>query len=225
MPDKLWFLRRLNLFDGMTDIEVEAVSRDLRMRHCPARSTILDGTSERIYLIKEGRVRLYHLSRQGQEVTTAVLGPGQLFGLGALFGRTTEATHAEPMEDSYVCDADGQEFLQILARHPVLMAKVLMAMAKQIFRLEETIESIVSRPVAGRLAGLVVSMLDQAETTPEGPLLRSVSHEEMGKMIGATRESVTRTLGDWRRHGIIAMRGRRILVRKVQVLRDAQSRA
>ncbi len=99
MPDKLWFLRRLNLFDGMTDIEVEAVSRDLRMRHCPARSTILDGASERIYLIKEGRVRLYNLSAQGQEVTTAVLGPGQLFGLGALFGRTTEATHAEPMED------------------------------------------------------------------------------------------------------------------------------
>ncbi len=225
MPDKLWFLRRLNLFDGMTDAEVEAVSRDLRMRHCPARSTILDGTSERVYLIKEGRVRLYHLSRQGQEVTTAVLGPGQLFGLRTLFGRTTEATHAEPMEDSYVCDAGGQEFLQILARHPVLMAKVLMAMAKQIFRLEETIESIVSRPVAGRLAGLVVSMVDQAESTPAAPLLRPVPHEEMGKMIGATRESVTRTLGDWRRHGIIAMRGRRILVRKVQVLRDAQSRA
>ncbi len=105
------------------------------------------------------------------------------------------------------------------------MAKVMMAMAKQIFRLEETIESVVSRPVAGRLAGLVVSMLDQAESTPEGPLLRPVSHEEMGKMIGATRESVTRTLGAWRRRGIIAMRGRRILVRKVQVLRDAQARA
>jgi CRP-like cAMP-binding protein len=225
VPDKLWFLRRLNLFDGMSDTEVEAVSRDLRMRHCPARSTILDGTSERIYLIKEGRVRLYHLSAQGQEVTTAVLGPGQLFGLGALFGRTTEATHAEPLEDSTVCDAGGQEFLQILARHPVLMAKVLMAMAKQIFRLEETIESIVSRPVAGRLASLLVSMLDQAESTPEGPLLRPTSHEEMGKMIGATRESVTRTLGAWRRHGIIAMRRRRILVRKVQVLRDAQAKA
>jgi len=204
---------------------VEAVSHDLHMRHCPARSTVLDGRSERIYLIKEGRVRLYHLSREGQDVTTTVLGPGQLFGLGALFGRTTEATHAEPMQDSVVCDAGGQEFLQILARHPVLMAKVMMAMAKQIFRLEETIESIVSRPVAGRLAALVVSMLDQAEATHEGPLLRAVSHEEMGKLIGATRESVSRTLAAWRRHGIIAMRGRRILVRKVQVLRDAESRA
>jgi len=224
MPDKLWFLRRLNLFDGMTDSEVEAVSRELHMRHCPARSTILEGSAERIYLIKEGRVRLYHLSPEGREVTTAVLGAGQLFGLGALFGRATEATHAEPVQDSYVCDAGGQEFLQILARHPLLMAKVLMAMAKQIFHLEDTIENIVSRPVAGRLAGLVLSMLDQAEATPEGPLLRSISHEEMGKMIGATRESVTRTLGEWRRRGVIAMRGRRILIRKLHVLRDAQAR-
>jgi CRP-like cAMP-binding protein len=41
----------------------------------------------------------------------------------------------------------------------------------------------------------------------------------MGKMIGATRESVSRTLSDWRRHGIISNQGRRILIRKLQVLR------
>jgi len=99
VPDKLWFLRRLNLFDGMTDAEVEEVSRELRMRHCPPRTPILESPAERVYVIKEGRVRLYHLSAQGQEVTTAVLGPGQLFGLGSLFGKSSEATHAEPIQE------------------------------------------------------------------------------------------------------------------------------
>jgi CRP-like cAMP-binding protein len=41
----------------------------------------------------------------------------------------------------------------------------------------------------------------------------------MGKMIGATRESVSRTLGDWRRAGIITMQGRRIIVQKPASLR------
>jgi len=57
-----------------------------------------------------------------------------------------------------------------------------------------------------------------------GALLRPISHEEMGKLIGATPESVSQTLAAWRRRGIIAMRGRHILVWKVQVLRDAQPR-
>jgi CRP/FNR family transcriptional regulator len=220
VPDKLWFLRRLNLFDGMTDAEVEDVSRELRMRHCLPRTPILESPAERVYVIKEGRVRLYHLSAQGQEVTTAVLGPGQLFGLGSLFGKSSEATHAEPIQDTYVCDASAPEFLQMLAKHPLLMARVMMAMAKQIVHLQETLESVVSRPVAGRLASFFVSMLDQAERTPEGLLLPAISHEDLGKMIGATRESVSRTLADWRRHGIVANRGRRIVIRKLQVLRD-----
>jgi CRP-like cAMP-binding protein len=219
-PDKLWYLRRLNLFEGMTVEEVERISHDLRMRSCSAKSSVLDGSSERVYMVKQGRVRLYHVTESGQEVTTAVLVPGQLFGLGALFGKGGDATFAEALEDTVVCDAAAQDFISMMARHPILMAKVTMAMARQMIRLEATIESIMSRPVAGRLADLVITLAEQAEGSPKGAvLLPAYSHEELGKMIGATRESVSRTLGDWRRAGIIGMQGRRILLRKPDALR------
>ena len=220
MPDKLWYLRRLNLFEGMSAEEVERVSHDLRMRSCPPRSSVLDGSTERIYMVKEGRVRLYHVTENGQEVTTAVLGPGQLFGLGALFASNGNATFAEALDVTLVCDAAAQDFITMMAHHPILMAKVMMAMARQMLRLESTIESMASRPVAGRLAELVITLAEQAERSPNGAiLLPAYSHEEMGKMIGATRESVSRALGDWRRAGIISSRGRRILIQKPAALR------
>jgi len=224
-PDKLWYLRRLNLFEGMSADEIERVSHDLRMRSCSAKSSVLDGSSERVYMVKQGRVRLYHITEEGQEVTTAVLVPGQLFGLGALFGKGGgKATFAEALEDTVVCDAAAQDFISMMARHPILMAKVMMAMARQMIRLESTIESIVSRPVAGRLADLVITLAEQAERSPDGAiLLPGYSHEELGKMIGATRESVSRTLGDWRRAGIITMQGRRIVIRKLGALRAQAS--
>jgi CRP-like cAMP-binding protein len=87
VPDNLWYLRRLNLFEGMSVEEVERISHDARMRSCSAKSSVLDGSSERVYVIKQGRVRLYHVTENGQEVPTAILVPGQLFGLGALFER------------------------------------------------------------------------------------------------------------------------------------------
>jgi CRP-like cAMP-binding protein len=220
MPDKLWYLRRLNLFEGMSVEEVERISHDLRMRACPARSSVLDGSTERIYMVKQGRVRLYHLTENGQEVTTAVLGTGQLFGLGALFARGGDATFAEALEDTLICDAAGQDFINMMARHPILMAKVMMAMARQMLRLESTIESIVSQPVAGRLAELLLNLDDQAAPSPDGSITPpAYSHEELGKMIGATRESVSRTLGAWRRTGIIRVQGRRIVVVKPAALR------
>ncbi len=220
MPDKLWYLRRLNLFEGMSEAEVERVSHELRMRRCEARSTVLDGSGDRIYMVKQGRVRLYHVTEDGQEITTAVLGAGQLFGLGSLFAGTGNATFAKALEDTVVCDAGAQDFISMMARHPILMAKVMMVMARQMVRLESTIESIASRPVAGRLADLIINLAEQAERSRDGAvLLPAYSHEELGKMIGATRESVSRTLGDWRRRGILSTQGRRIVIEKPAALR------
>jgi CRP-like cAMP-binding protein len=195
------------------------------MRSCSAKSSVLDGSSERVYVVKQGRARLYHLGADGHEVTTSVLVPGQLFGLGALFGRGGDATFAEALEETVVCDAAAHDFINMMAHHPILMAKVMMAMARQMLRLESTIESVVSRPVAARLADLVITLAEQAEPSSNGALLvPAYSHEEPGKMIGATRESVSRTLGDWRRAGIIRMDGRRVIIQKPAALRALAAR-
>jgi CRP/FNR family transcriptional regulator len=219
MGDKLGFLRRLNLFEHMSEAEIEQISRELKMRHCRAHELIYEGAPERVYLLKTGRVRLFHLSPEGKDVTTAMLEPGQLFGLSALFGGGNEDLSAVALEDAYICEAGGQDFLSILARHPLMMAKVMMAMAKQMFRLERTIEGLAREPVDSRLARLVVDMLGTAEKSPDGQLLPALSREEMAKIAITTRESVSRTLSAWSKEGIVELRGRRILVRDRERLR------
>src|SRR5260370_38891412 len=119
-------------------------------------------------MVKEGRVRLYHITQNGHEVTTAVLVPGQLFGLGALFGKGGDAAFAEALEDTVICDAAAQDFINMMAHHPILMAKIMMAMARQIIRLEATIDNIVSRPVASRLPDLVMDLAEDAAHSPNG---------------------------------------------------------
>jgi CRP-like cAMP-binding protein len=170
VPDKLWFLRRLNLFEGMTAEEVEAISHEFRMWRCDARQSVLDGATDHIYLLKEGRVRLYQMTVDGHELTTAVVLPGQMFGMGALLG-SGKATNAEALEESWICEAGAQDFLNMLARHPMLMAKVLMGMARQMFHLEETLESMAYKTVSARLATLLVSLLDEGEQAPDGVVL------------------------------------------------------
>jgi CRP/FNR family transcriptional regulator, cyclic AMP receptor protein len=219
MTDKLGFMRRLNLFEQMGEAEVEQISRELRMRHCRAHETVFEGSPDRVYLLKAGRVRLYHLSVDGEEVTTDVLEPGHLFGLSALFGTSNEDLSAQTLEDSYVCEAGGQDFLAILARHPLMMAKVMMAMAKQMFRLERTIESLAREPVDSRLGRLFIDLQGSAQKLPEGLLLPAMTREDMAKICITTRESVSRTLSAWSKHGLVELRGRRILIRDPERLR------
>lgn len=141
------------------------------------------------------------------------------FGLSALFGSSSEDLSAEALEDSYVCEAGGQDFLAILARHPLMMAKVMMAMAKQMFRLERTIESLAREPVDSRLARLFLDLQGSAQKLSDGFLLPAMTREDMAKICITTRETVSRTLSAWSKDEILDLRGRRILVRDPERLR------
>src|SRR6266702_8189067 len=82
MTTRLWFLRRLDLFEGMSEPEMERLGSLLRMRSCRGGvDVVVRPSGDRIYIVKLGRVRVL----QG-DVAVAVLGPGQLFGTSELFG-------------------------------------------------------------------------------------------------------------------------------------------
>ena len=212
MPDKLWYLRRLNLFEGMKEEEVQAVSRELRMRTCQPGAPFLVRERDRVYLLKSGRMRLYQLTADGHEITTALIDPGQLFGLSSLMGGKDWATQAEPLEEAVVCEASANDFVGMLARHPLLMTKVVIVMAWQMFRMEQTIEGLASRPISSRLAGYLLSRLDEGERLDGGVLLAPMTHDELASIIDSSRESVSRTVGRWRGQGIVRTKGRRIVV-------------
>jgi CRP-like cAMP-binding protein len=100
------------------------------------------------------------------------------------------------------------------------MAKVVMVMARQIFQLEQAIETIASQTVRSRLAGLLLSMDSESRNgSPAERSLPAISQEQMAKSISTSRESVSRTLARWQRDGLIGRRGRRIVVLRPDQLR------
>jgi CRP-like cAMP-binding protein len=199
-----WFLRRLNLFEGMSDQEIEEVSHMLRQQHCRAGQPIVDRDGEHIYLLKEGQVRLYRLSADGQETTTAVLRPGQLFNLGGMIGEPG-VTQAEAVTASVVCDASAGHFMGVLARHPLLMARVTMTMARQIFQLEETIERMTQHSARERVAAVLLDLVEGADPSAAGAI--TLNQVQIAKLAGLTRESVARALSSLRDDGIVSRQG------------------
>ncbi len=111
------------------------------------------------------------------------------------------------VDDVVVCDAPAGQFLGAMTTHPRLAAKVAMVLARQLFELEQVVERTASDPAATRLAELLlrVARRDGTWTAVEG-----MSEADLARMIGASRETVSRLVADWERQGIVRGRPRLI---------------
>ncbi|HZP94977.1 MAG TPA: Crp/Fnr family transcriptional regulator [Candidatus Limnocylindria bacterium] len=199
--NKLWFLRRLDLFEGMTEAEISRVAVLLHERSCrTGADVIVKPTGDRVYLLKSGRVRVTN-----GDVNVAILGPGQLFGTSALFGAAVTSQKVTAIEDVVICEAAAGEFLRAMTMHPRLAAKVAMLLARQLFELEDTVQRTATDPIEARLADLLLRMADRSVTPSR---IRSISQADLARMIGASRESVSRLIAMWERDGLLRTRPR-----------------
>lgn len=199
--NKLWFLRRLDLFEGMTETEISAIAMLLHERSCRlGADVVVKPTGDRVYLLKAGRVRVTN-----GDVNVAILGPGQLFGTSALFGAAVTSQKVTALEDVVICEAGAGEFLRAMTTHPRLAAKVAMILARQMFELEDTVQRAATEPIDARLADLLLRLADRSVTPSR---IRSVSQADIARMIGASRESVSRLIAAWERDGLLRARPR-----------------
>lgn len=218
-------LRSLNLFEGLSDAEIEQMSRSIRRVHRrrPGEKIGRGMLDDRVYLVKQGLVRLSYLTPAGDEVVVDYAAPGHVIGMRALVEGAPDDIVAEAVEESYVCEIEAHDLFGLLARHPVLMARVLVATARSNLALEHKVASLATEPVSARLADHLLSQLARAEPVAEGYLLPPQHQVEIAKIIGAARESVARTLAVWRRRGVIRVCGRRIVLREKEALEAIRS--
>lgn len=220
---KVWYLRRINLFAGMTDEEIEEIARLLDDHHIPAGAELLrDRRRERVYIVKTGAVRLYAGEPPG-EATLALLGPGRLFGLSASVGDDRPALGAVTLEPSYICFASWPTILENLVLHLGVMRQVVNALAEQVFLVESWLERRHLRAPGARLAGLLLELVDEFGE-PVGPdgarcLRFRLTQVDLARIVGLSRETTSRLLTEFRRAGWVT-RGRGLLV-----VRDRQALA
>jgi CRP-like cAMP-binding protein len=211
--NKLWFLRRLDLFEGMSDAEMQRLAALLRDRECHVGEDIVVRPSgDRLYLLKKGRVRVMN-----RDVAVAVLGPGQLFGTSSLFGAALTDQRVVAIDQTVVCEAPIAEFLAVMASHPRLAGKVVTVLARQLFELERSVERMATDTVAQRLAELLLRIARRERGTVE---VRELSEADLARMVGASRETVSRLIAGWERDGLVRAYPRRIEIVDERRLRE-----
>ena len=196
-------LQTLPIFESLPAVRMEALSRVASLRHV-ARGTVVLREGENtnaIYFILNGALKVLVSDVDGREVILTLLGRGELFGeMGAIDNHPRSAT-VVATQSSDLMVITKQDFQQILFDNFEVSLAIMRGLANRLRMADRKIESLALLDVYGRVARL---LLDQAEDIGGRRIItRPMTKQDIAKMIGASREMVSRVMKDLQVQGLI----------------------
>jgi len=175
-----------------------------------------------VYIVQSGRVRIYHLSTGGRVVSLWFCIAEDIFGLTELYHGGNRQVCAQACERSRVLRIARADFSCFLEQSPRAALAALDVVSMRLRGLGRVIEGLVECDVSERLTQLIQRLcLEYGHPVGDHVCIDlRLTHQDIADMIGATRQTVTSTLGELRRRGVLTLNERRWHVAK-QMLESA----
>jgi CRP/FNR family transcriptional regulator len=207
--DKTEILRRVHLFAGLGDQDLESLAQLAITRSFPPRATIfVEGrAAQGFHLLVRGQVKLVKSSPEGKEYIMRLVGPGETFAEAAVFGDIPYPATAITLEDSQTLFFPKGPFLQRLAALPTLARNLLAISSRLMLHLTRQLEDLSLKEVSARLARY---LLERCENT-HGRIAKgatcqlSTTKTQLAAYLGTISETLSRTLARFKRLGLIAV--------------------
>ena len=211
------FLRRVPMFAGLADTQLDTLASASIRRSFPRNRTIVaEGEpSQSLYLLLSGRAKVQRSDSEGKEVILAMIGPGEFFGEMSLIDdapRSASVITVEPC-DFIAIQKDG--FKATLVQSPDMAMQIMRGLVRRLREADKKIETLALLDVYGRVARV---LLDFSETVDGERVVKGkLPRQEIAKMIGASREMVSRVMKGLESDGFISTEpdGRLVLREKI----------
>jgi CRP/FNR family transcriptional regulator, cyclic AMP receptor protein len=215
-------LAEVALFHGLSqDERTELYGRLRRRRYRKGEMIFLRGDLGRdLYVIESGAVRICLTTEDGKEITLALLGQGEFFGELALLDGEPRSSDAVSMEASQFLLLERSDFLQFVEEHPRVAHRVMAVLSRRLRDNNQLVQDAAFFDIAARLARVILRLADSVGQSDQGgvTIARRLTQNELAGMIGTTRESVNKWLGEYERQGLIERRNGLIRVLKPEAL-------
>ncbi len=162
-----------------------------------------------LYMICGGYLKLTAGPHKDRQMIVRVAGPGSMLGLYAVLSHGLYEVSAETLTAVQLRPVERESFLAFLRSHKEAQMRAVQCICQEYrFALQDACRIALAETVAARLGRLLLELAHQiGEHLNDGgyrfPLL--LTHEEMASMASTTRETVTRTLGQFRKEGWISI--------------------
>ena len=207
MLSNLELIRRVPLFSMLTAGQAEGVADAVVKRRFRRGEMIVEQNkkSNALFILLTGRSRVVTTDARGREVILATLNPGDHFGEMSLIDNEPHSASVRAEVQTDVLMLGRAEFARCLPENTSMAYAVMKGLVQRLRHADRKIESLALMDVYGRVAHC---LLEGATLNADGEhiIKEKVSRQDMAKMVGASREMVSRVMKDLELRGFTEMR-------------------
>lgn len=173
-----------------------------------------------LYILTSGRAKLTQSSRSGQQVSLRVINEWEMFGaVGAVRKEATYPATAQAIESSTALAIEGSLLKEMMQTRPYLSTGLMQLMTGYIQEMQSRYRELATEKVERRIARAILRLTNQSgRKNAEGYIELDFSRQELAEISGTTLFSVSRTLAEWERTGLVETGRERVVIRNAHGL-------
>ena len=171
-----------------------------------------------VYLVVNGRVRIGHYLENGNEVTTAILSQGEIFGELAMAGEVNRRDFAQAMDSATICPVTTEQLKDLMYENKELSFKILKLIGLRLMKLERKLELLVFKDARTRIVEFLRDMASWKGTKVGYEIMipMSLTHKDIAALTGTSRQTVNAVLNELKASNLINFNRKQILIREIE---------
>jgi CRP/FNR family cyclic AMP-dependent transcriptional regulator len=174
--------------------------------------------TDSLYILLSGRIKVFMSDLDGREVILSILGPGEFFGEMGLIDNSPRSANVVTLDPCELLCITKRDFKRCLAENFDMAMTVMRGLVKRLRDADNQIGSLALMDVYGRVARLLLEMAELVDG--EKIVTKKLAKQDIARMIGASREMVSRVMKHLQSGGYIEVRGDTIVIRDNILLPD-----
>jgi CRP-like cAMP-binding protein len=218
---KLWYFENFNLMKTLPPQELMRLNSATKITKAPKKKIIYfpDESSNSVYLIKTGRIKISRMSNDGREIIIAILGAGEIFGESAITDKGSKREEfAEATEDTVLCNMLSEVIHELMEKDPSFGFRITKIIGFRLKRIQSRFESLIFKPSDERVKSFIKDLVNeegQKNSSGEIELNLNLTHEDIGKLTATSRQTVTTVLNDLEKRNLIIYNRKKIVVKNL----------
>ena len=211
-------LRTVPLFASFPEEQLRALAT-LVTRRSASRGSIIVAAgdpTDSLYIILSGRFKVMMSDAEGKEVILSILSGGEFFGEMGLIDDAPRSASVVAIEPCELLVLNRRDFKKCMTENAEMAMGVMRGLVRRLREADRKIGSLALLDVYGRVARLLLDMAENVDG--EKVVTKRLPKQDIAKMIGASREMVSRVMKDLQTGGYIEMRGSTIVLRDTIML-------
>ena len=197
-------LAEVDIFADLAPGETHNLAAGARMRTYAAGELLYSPQSlvEALFILMQGRVRVFRVTADGRTFTTGILNPGTIFGEIVLTGRPRYDSYAEALDGAVVCVMSRDHVLQLLS-DPRIAARVAETLSRRLVETERRLSGMALKNVHQRVAATLATFASDSVRHGAPGIHIALTHEQLAALAGTRSATAAKALGELADRGLI----------------------